>query len=97
MEVLIPTAVDPTMAPPGKHVMSIFVQWASYNMPKYGNRDQQREAFGNAVLDTLAEYCPNIRELILHQQVLTPWDIENTIELRRRKEGTYLWAHSLVM
>ena len=76
LECVIPTAVDPTMAPPGKHVMSIFVQWASYNMPKYGNRDQQREAFGNAVLDTLAEYAPNIKDLILHKQVLTPWDIE---------------------
>jgi phytoene dehydrogenase-like protein len=81
LECVIPTAVDPTMAPPGKHVMSIFVQWASYNMPKYGNRDQQREAFGNAVLNTLAEYAPNVKDLILHKQVLTPWDIENTTGL----------------
>jgi phytoene dehydrogenase-like protein len=81
LECVIPTAVDPTMALPGKHVMSIFVQWASYNMPKYGDRDQQREAFGDAVLDTLVEYCPNIKDLILHKQVLTPWDIENTIGL----------------
>jgi phytoene dehydrogenase-like protein len=50
-------------------------------MPKYGDRDQQREAFGNAVLDTLAEFCPNIKDLILHQQVLTPWDIEDSIGL----------------
>ena len=77
LECVIPTTVDPTMAPPGKHVMSIFVQWASYNMPKYGDRDQQRDAFGKAVIDTLAEYAPNIKDLILHQQVLTPWDIEN--------------------
>ncbi len=81
LECVIPTAVDPTMAPPGKHVMSIFVQWASYNMPKYGNRDQQREAFGNAVLDTLAEYAPNVKDLILHKQVLTPWDIEQVTGL----------------
>ncbi len=77
LECVIPTTVDPTMAPPGKHVMSIFVQWASYNMPKYGDRDQQRDAFGKAVIDTLAEYAPNIKDLILHQQVLTPWDIED--------------------
>ena len=63
--------------------MSIFVQWASYNMPKYGNRDQQREAFGNAVLDTLAEYAPNIKDLILHKQVLTPWDIEEITGLTK--------------
>jgi phytoene dehydrogenase-like protein len=81
LECVIPTAVDPTMAPPGKHIISIFVQYASYNMPKHGNRDQQREAFGNAVLDTIAEFAPNIKDLILHKQVLTPWDIENQIGL----------------
>jgi phytoene dehydrogenase-like protein len=76
MGCIIPSAVDPTMAPPGKHVMSIFVQYASYNMPAHGNRDQQRDAFGNAVIDTLAEFAPKIKDLILHKQVLTPWDIE---------------------
>lgn len=76
---VIPSAVDPSMAPPGKHVMSIFVQYASYNMPDHGNRDQQREAFGKAVIDTLAEFSPNIKDLILHKQVITPWDIERVI------------------
>ena len=83
LEIVIPTIVDPTMAPPGKHVMSIFVQWASYNMPKYGNRDQQRDAFGKAVLDTLNEFAPNVKDLILHKQVLTPWDIEDRVGLRQ--------------
>jgi phytoene dehydrogenase-like protein len=77
LEMVIPTTFDPSMAPPGKHVMSIFVQYASYNMPAHGNRDQQREAFGDAVINTLAEFAPNIKELILHKQVLTPWDIED--------------------
>jgi phytoene dehydrogenase-like protein len=81
MGCIIPTTVDPTMAPPGKHVMSIFVQYASYNMPVYGNRDQQREAFGNAVINTLAEFAPNIKEVILHKQVITPWDIEQTVSI----------------
>lgn len=81
LECVIPTTVDPSMAPAGKHVMSIFVQYASYDMPAHGNRDQQREAFGNAVIDTLAEFAPNIKELILHKQVLTPWDIEQIIGL----------------
>jgi hypothetical protein len=49
---VIPSIVDPTMAPQGKHMMSIFVQYAAYDMSEYGNRDQQREAFGNAVIDT---------------------------------------------
>lgn len=83
LEIVIPTTVDPTMAPPGKHIMSIFVQWASYNMPKHGNRDQQRDAFGKAVIDTLEEFTPNIKELILHKQVLTPWDIEQRIGLTK--------------
>jgi phytoene dehydrogenase-like protein len=81
MDVEIPTVHDPTMAPPGKHVMSIFVQYASYNMPEYGTRDQQREAFGNAVIDTLTEFAPNLKDIILHKQVLTPWDMEQEIGL----------------
>lgn len=79
MGCIIPSTVDSTMAPPGKHSMSIFVQYASYNMPAHGDRDQQREAFGQAVIDTLAEFAPNIKELILHKQVITPWDIEQQI------------------
>ncbi|MFQ5422020.1 MAG: phytoene desaturase family protein, partial [Anaerolineae bacterium] len=79
MGCIIPSTVDPTMAPPGKHVMSIFVQYASYNMPAHGNREQQREAFGNAVINTLAEFAPNLKDLILHKQVITPWDIEQTV------------------
>ena len=81
MDIIIPTVVDPTMAPPGKHVMSIFVQYASYDMPEYGNRDQQREAFGNAVIDTLTEFAPNLKDIMLHKQVLTPWDLEQEIGL----------------
>jgi len=81
IDVNIPTAVDPSMAPPGKHVMSCFVQYASYDMPEYGDRDQQREAFGNAVIDTLSEFVPNLKDIILHKQVLTPWDIEQVTNL----------------
>jgi phytoene dehydrogenase-like protein len=81
MEICIPSFNDPTMAPPGKHMMSIFVQYCSYNMDQYGDRDQQREAFGNAVIDTVQEFCPNFKDLILHKQVLTPWDLEQIIGL----------------
>ncbi len=81
MEVEIPSLVDPTLAPPGKHVMSIFVQYAAYNMPDYGNGNEQREAFGNAVIDTLSEFSPNIKDIILDKQVLTPWDLEDKIGL----------------
>ncbi len=75
MDIVIPSMIDPTMAPPGKHVMSIFVQYAPYARTG-GWDDRSREAFGDAVVDTLAEYAPNIRSAILHRQVITPADIE---------------------
>jgi phytoene dehydrogenase-like protein len=75
MDVIIPSMIDPGMAPPGKHVMSIFVQYAPYRI-NGGWDDAKREAFGDAVIDTLAEYAPNIKSAILHRQVLTPADIE---------------------
>ena len=55
--------------------MSIFVQYAPYHL-NGGWTDAKREAFGDAVIDTLARYAPNIKSLILHRQVLTPADIE---------------------
>jgi phytoene dehydrogenase-like protein len=67
--------IDPGMAPPGKHVMSIFVQYAPYHI-NGGWTDAKRDAFGDAVIRTLAHYAPNIESLILHRQVLTPLDIE---------------------
>lgn len=77
LNIVIPSLVDPTVAPPGKHVMSIFVQWAPYHLAEGPeNWPQKREAFGDAVVETLAEYCPTLRDSILHRQVLTPWDLE---------------------
>jgi len=82
INVVIPSIVDPTVAPPGKHVMSCFVQYAPYQIkegPEYW--PERREAFGDAVVDTLAEYIPDIRDIILHRQVLTPWDLEQEFGL----------------
>jgi phytoene dehydrogenase-like protein len=67
--------IDPGMAPPGQHVMSIFVQYAPYAL-NGGWTDTSRDAFGDAVIDTLAEYAPNLKRAILHRQVITPADIE---------------------
>ncbi len=75
MDILIPSLIDPSMAPPGKHVMSIFVQYAPYELAE-GTWNEQRDAFGDAVVDTLAEYAPNLKDIILHRQVLSPWDLE---------------------
>ena len=80
LDIVIPSLIDPGMAPPGKHVMSIFAQYAPYDL-NGGWNDAQREAFGDAVVDTLAAYAPNIKSAILHRQVVTPADIERTIGL----------------
>ena len=75
MDIVFPSMIDPDMAPPGRHVASIFVQYAPYRIDG-GWTDAKREAFGDAVVDTLAEYAPNLKSAILHRQVLTPADIE---------------------
>ena len=80
IDVILPSMIDPGMAPPGKHVMSCFVQYAPYKL-RQGSWDEQREAFGDAVIETLSEYIPNLKKIILHRQVLTPLDIERTTGL----------------
>ena len=80
IDIVIPSLTDPSVAPPGKHVMSCFVQYAPYNL-KEGNWDDKREEFGDTVIDTIAEHAPNIKDLILHRQVLTPLDIERDFGL----------------
>jgi phytoene dehydrogenase-like protein len=75
MDCVLPSMIDPGMAPPGQHVMSIFVQYAPYEL-NGGWNDERREAFGDAVVRTLARYAPNLPSLILHRQVITPHDIE---------------------
>ena len=77
INIVIPSIMDPSVAPPGKHIISMFVQYAPYHI-KEGpeNWPQKREAFGDAVVDTLAEYCPGLEESILFRQVITPWDLE---------------------
>jgi phytoene dehydrogenase-like protein len=123
-DIVIPSLTDPSVAPPGKHVMSCFVQYAPYDLRERedmrrerertrresdrggkaiatggatarrerdetrreveaGDRewDRQRDAFGDTVIDTIAEHAPNIRDIILHRQVLTPLDIERDFGL----------------
>ena len=80
MDIILPSVLDPDMAPSGKHVMSCFVQYAPYNI-KGGWDDDKREAFGDAVINTIAKYAPNIKDIILHRQVLTPADLESTFGL----------------
>jgi phytoene dehydrogenase-like protein len=82
IDMIIPTLVDPSMAPPGKHVISCFVQYAPYHLtPELGSWDDQREAFGDAVVDRIAEFAPGFRDSILFRNVQTPLDIERTTGL----------------
>jgi phytoene dehydrogenase-like protein len=75
VDIVIPSLTDPSVAPPGKHVMSCFVQYAPYAL-REGTWDEKREAFGDAVVATIAAYAPSLPDLILHRQVLTPLDLE---------------------
>jgi phytoene dehydrogenase-like protein len=75
VDIVIPSLTDPSVAPPGCHVMSCFVQYAPYHLAD-GTWDEQREALGDTVVDTLAAYAPNLRRIIRHRQVLTPLDLE---------------------
>ncbi|HIE88825.1 MAG: NAD(P)/FAD-dependent oxidoreductase [bacterium] len=81
LDMLIPSQIDPTMAPPGKHMMTVFVQYAP---PKINGRDwtsEDRDAFGKTVIDSIAKYSPDFKDLILHAEVRTPQDIENEVGL----------------
>jgi phytoene dehydrogenase-like protein len=80
IDMVIPSLTDPSVAPPGKHVMSCFVQYAPYNL-KEGGWDEKREEFGDAVVDTIAEHAPNIKSLIRDRQVVTPLDLEREFGL----------------
>jgi phytoene dehydrogenase-like protein len=80
IDMVIPSLTDPSVAPPGKHVLSCFVQYAPYKLAK-GAWDEQRESFGDTVVDTIAEHAPNIKKVITGRQVLTPLDLEREFGL----------------
>ncbi len=76
IDMIVPSVLDPDMAPPGRHVLSCFVQYAPFELAAGPWDDARREAFGDAVVGAIAEYAPGIEDLILHRQVLVPPDIE---------------------
>ena len=75
IDMVIPSLTDPSVAPPGKYVMSCFVQYAPYKL-KESTWDEQKEAFGDNVINTIAEYAPNLKDIIVGRQVVTPLDLE---------------------
>jgi phytoene dehydrogenase-like protein len=80
LEMTVPTMYDPSLAPPGKHIMGIFLQYAPYTL-REGNWDDLREPFAERVLDLIEEYAPNIRSIIMKRQTLTPLDLERRFGL----------------
>jgi phytoene dehydrogenase-like protein len=80
LECTIPSVVDPTVAPPGKHLMSMFIQYAPYKL-RGTTWDEQREPFADRCFDLLNEYAPNFKKSVLARQVLSPLDLERTFNL----------------
>jgi len=75
LDVTIPTLTDPTLAPHGAHVMSIHAQFAPYKL-RNGDWEAKREQLADTIVDTLSDYAPDLRQLIVARQMLTPLDIE---------------------
>jgi phytoene dehydrogenase-like protein len=73
LEAVIPTLVDPLLAPPGHHILSITMRYAPSRL-RDGSWEAERESLGDLVVDTLAEYAPGLETLIQQRQVITPWD-----------------------
>jgi phytoene dehydrogenase-like protein len=80
MDISIPSLTDPTLAPAGAQVMSVYVQYAPYNL-KEGDWNSRREEFGDKVMDVLAAYAPTLKELIVARQIITPLDLEQNYGL----------------
>ncbi|HXG14627.1 MAG TPA: NAD(P)/FAD-dependent oxidoreductase [Calidithermus sp.] len=80
LEVTIPSVVDPTVAPPGRHLMSIFVQYAPYAL-REGRWEVLRDAFADRCFEVLDAYAPNFKRAVLARQVLTPPDLERVFNL----------------
>ncbi len=74
-EMTIPTIYYPSLAPEGRHIMGVFLQYAPYTL-RGGHWEELREPFADRVIDLMEEYIPNIRSIIIDRQILTPLDLE---------------------
>jgi len=81
VDMVIPTFTDPTMAPPGKHYMSVFVQYCPPHPASGPWTEEKRDAFGQTVINQIAAYSPNFRDLILHTEIRTPRELEDEVGL----------------
>jgi phytoene dehydrogenase-like protein len=80
LECTLPSVVDPSVAPPGRHLMNVFVQYAPYRLAE-GSWDGEKERFADRCLDLLARYAPNVKRAVVAREVLTPVDIERRFGL----------------
>jgi phytoene dehydrogenase-like protein len=80
LECTIPSVVDPSLAPAGKHLMSMFIQYAPYKL-RGTTWDEEREPFADRCFDLLNEYAPNFKKSVIARQILTPLDLERTFGL----------------
>ena len=78
---MIPSLTDPTMAPPGKHMMSVFVQYAPLKIDGRDWTAEDKAGFEKTVIDQISTYSPNFKDLILHCETRTPQDIEAEVGL----------------
>jgi len=80
LDMLIPSLSDPSLAPDGKHILSITAKFGPYQLGE-GSWDERKEAFADVAINTLAEYAPNIKDLIAHRAVISPLDLERSYGL----------------
>ena len=81
LDVTFPTLADPPLAPAGRHVMSVYMQYAPFTLRNGTSWESQRGALASLVLRTIEHYAPGIASLVEHQQVITPADLEHTFGL----------------
>ena len=81
LEITLPTSVDATIAPAGRHILSMFVQYAPYTLAGGAHWDDVKDGFADRCIERLAEYAPNVPGAIEHRQVLSPLDLERTFGL----------------
>ena len=80
IEMTIPTMYDPSLAPPGHHIMGVFLQYAPYTLRGF-KWDEIRDTYADHVVDLIQEYAPNIRSVLVARQVLAPLDLERRFGL----------------
>ncbi len=80
IDAAVQSTIDPDMAPPGKHVMSCFIQYAPYHL-RHSDWDTERDGFGDTVQATLESFFPGFGDLVIHREIVTPLDIERVVGL----------------